>query len=92
MIQVKQSAQFERIYKKLTKHHLKLVNEAIQAIVESPEIGEMKKGDLQGVRVYKFRVHKLLYLLAYEWDGVELIILLVIGVHENFYRDLKNSR
>ncbi|MCW8443625.1 type II toxin-antitoxin system RelE/ParE family toxin [Fluoribacter gormanii] len=31
-----------------------------------------------------------LFLLAYEWDPA-LRILLALGVHQNFYRDLKRK-
>ena len=54
--------------------------------------GEMKKGDLHRVRGDKFRAQKLLYLLTDEWEGVELIILLVRGSYRKFYRNLKRSQ
>jgi hypothetical protein len=37
-------------------------------IVQNPELGEAKKGDLLGVYVYKFDCINRLYLLAYEYD------------------------
>jgi len=40
------------------------------------------------VHVYKFRVLDRQYLLAYEYDR-ETLFLLALGVHENFYRDIK---
>ncbi|MDP1603723.1 MAG: type II toxin-antitoxin system RelE/ParE family toxin [Legionella sp.] len=43
---------------------------------------------LSGVYVYKFKISHQQMLLAYEWD-YESRILLALGVHENFYRDLK---
>lgn len=49
-----------------------------------------KKGDLSEVKVYKFKMVKQLILLAYKVNKNEFqIILLAIGSHENFYRDLK---
>jgi len=57
-------------------------------ICEAPEIGETKKGDLTGVSIHKFKIRDRLFLLAYEFDERE-IILLALGAHENFYRDLK---
>jgi hypothetical protein len=42
------------------------VDDAVQAIVATPEIGEAKKGDLIGVFVYKFKCVGQLALLAYE--------------------------
>jgi len=52
------------------------------------EVKEEKKGDLAGVFVYKFKMHHQEILLAYEWIPRERL-LLALGVHENFYRDLK---
>lgn len=66
------------------------VNEAIHALVNDPSIGEEKKGDLAGVCVYKFKINHQQMLLAYEWDYKNRI-LLALGVHENFYRDLKRK-
>ena len=64
------------------------VDKAIKAIIQNPKIGEGKKGDLADVFVYKFKIHLQEMLLAYEWNERERI-LLALGVHENFYRDLK---
>lgn len=64
-----------------------MVNEVIRLIVEDPTVGEEKKGDLASVFVYKFKINEQLFLLAYEWDPV-MRLLLALGVHENFYRDL----
>ncbi len=50
----------------------------------------MKKGDLAGTRVYKFKFNNQQMLLAYSvsLDKTKLV-LMGYGVHENFYRDLK---
>ena len=64
------------------------MNEVILTIVNNPTIGEEKKGDLAGVFVYKFKMHNQEFLLAYEWNPFNRL-LLVLSVHENFYRDLK---
>ena len=87
-ITIKQMPSFKRVYKKLHKEHKEIVNEAILAIIENPSIGEEKKGDLAGVFVYKFKIHNQEFLLAYEWDPLSRL-LVALGVHENFYRDLK---
>ena len=57
-------------------------------IIENHTIGQEKKGDLVGVFVYKFKVHNQEMLLAYEWNAQKRL-LLALGVHENFYRNLK---
>ena len=48
----------------------------------------MKKGDLAGVRVYKYKHNSQQRLLAYELKD-DTLVLLGHGSHENFYRDLK---
>jgi mRNA interferase RelE/StbE len=86
-----QSPYFRRSYKKLHTNQLTVVNETIRRVASEPYCGEEKKGDLAGVRVYKFRVQDQLYLLAYEHDD-NTLYLLALGIHENFYRDLKKAR
>lgn len=81
---------FKKAYKKLANIHKMAVNDAINAIANDPGIDEEKKGDLSGVYVYKFKINHQKMLLAYEWD-YENRILLALGVHENFYRDLKRK-
>lgn len=82
---------FKRAYRKLVANEQGIVDEAIREIVKNPKIGEEKKGDLAGIFVYKFKFKIKEFLLAYEWDpGTRL--LFALGVHENFYRDLKRQR
>lgn len=82
---------FKRAYTKLHKNMKSKVDEAIYAMIQNPKIGQEKKGDLSGVYVYKFKVHRQESLLAYEWDHKQRL-LLAFGVHENFYRDLKKGQ
>lgn len=88
-MKILQSRSFERKVKKFNKQEKKILDEQILIIAESPSIGEEKKGDLRGVYVYKFKIQTIQYLLSYRFvgDGLELIM---IGPHENYYRDLKN--
>ncbi|MDD1632589.1 MAG: type II toxin-antitoxin system RelE/ParE family toxin [Methylococcaceae bacterium] len=87
-LQVQQSAMFKRAYKRLHPNQKADVDDAVADIVRDPTIGEAKKGDLAGVFVHKFKCNGQLTLLAYEYDpGTRLLLLL--GSHENFYRDLK---
>lgn len=65
-----------------------MVDNAIREIIKNPYCGEQKKQDLANVYVYKFKIDQQLYLLAYEFDP-ETLILLLLGVHENFYKNLK---
>ncbi len=81
---------FTKQLKKLHGNQKKELDLAITEIAANPHSGDMKKGDLEGVQVYKFSMVKQLTLLAYEWHETEdELILLSLGSHENFYRDLK---
>lgn len=86
-----QTPTFTKQLKKLHSNQKKDVDRAIKEILNDPNIGDAKKGDLAGVLVYKFSIIKQQTLLAYEYQETEdLLILLSLGSHENFYRDLKN--
>jgi mRNA-degrading endonuclease RelE of RelBE toxin-antitoxin system len=82
---------FERTFKKLHKQQKIALDEAVRTIINQPEIGETKLGDLAGVQVYKFRMESLLCLLAYRVLDESTLKLLMVGPHENFYRDLKRT-
>lgn len=87
-MQIHQSLYFEKKVKKLTPAEKKELDHAIRTIIQDPSIGQEKKGDLKGIYVHKFKIKTTQYLLAYRLisDGLELIM---IGVHENYYKDLK---
>jgi mRNA-degrading endonuclease RelE of RelBE toxin-antitoxin system len=89
-VNVVQTPTFKKQFKKLDKPIKKFVEEAIRAIIDVPSLGDEKKGDLEGVFVYKFKAKSQLYLLAYKYD-IETRELRAIGVRENFYRDLKRK-
>lgn len=81
---------FKKAVKKLFKNQKKELDQAIIKIINNPFIGEAKKGDLANIRVFKFKMLNQLTLLAYEYnDDKVTLILLALGSHENFYRDLK---
>lgn len=92
-IDIYESRRFEKAIKKLTEAQLKVVEDEIEKIIENPEIGEQKKGDLAFLRVHKFQLDKQLALLGYSWfkDRLE-IYLLQLGSHENFYKKMKGQR
>lgn len=87
-VRVLQMPVFRRAYKKLQRNQKAAVDKAIAAVVSDPLSGEEKKGDLAGVFVFKFDCLNQQFLLAYEFDPVTRL-LHAVGVHENFYRDLK---
>lgn len=82
---------FERAVKKLHKQQKAALDEAVRAIANQPDVGANKVGDLAGVLVYKFRMDTLLCLLAYRVLDENTLKLLMVGPHENFYRNLKHT-
>ncbi len=83
-----QSPLFVRQKNRLHPKEITALDQIVQTLLENPQIGEEKRGDLAGVYVHKFKVKAKLFLLAYEFDDFE-ILLIALGPHENFYRDLK---
>jgi len=66
------------------------VDARVRALIEDPLQGEPKAGALKGVRVIKFKAGVQQYLLAYQFfPKPNVIELLDVGIHENFYRDLQ---
>ncbi len=89
-MEILQTPTFKKHVKKLHKKQKKDLDKAIKNIVINPKVGDMKKGDLIGIRVYKFKMVSQLTLLAYLFhDDILQLIFLAFGSHENFYRDLK---
>lgn len=87
-LQVFQSPVFERQKKHLHPKEIGILDDVIRRLSDDPQIGQEKKGDLAGVCVYKFKVKTRLLLHAYEFNDSELL-LISIGSHQHFYRDLK---
>jgi len=89
-MKIYQSRSFEQRVKKMPRPDKEVLDAEIRRIAENPRLGEEKKGDLKGIFVYNFRLRADQYLLAYRWIGPDLE-LLMIGPHENYYRDLKRQ-
>ena len=90
-IEILQTPIFAKTKKKLKKNQVKDLDKAVRKIIKNPQIGKKKIGDLSDVWVYKFRMAKQENLLAYQWDDKRRI-LIALGIHENFYRDLKKYK
>jgi len=88
-MKILQSRSFERKVKKFTKRQKKKLDEEVHKIINNPSIGSEKEGDLRGVYVHKLKIHAGQYLLVYRFLGNNLE-LIMIGLHENYYRDLKS--
>ena len=80
---------FKRVAKKLNPQQKASLDEAVRVIAAVPATGEFKVGDLKGIQVYKFKMGNQQCLLAYRQLSREVIKLLMVGPHENFYRSLK---
>ena len=91
IVQILQTATFKKTVKKLHENQKTDLDNAIKELMKDPLIGEQKKGDLSFLRVHKFKMVKQLTLLGYSYeDGTVTLELMVLGSHENFYRDVKN--
>ena len=84
-----QSSSFAKTIKKLKSQQKADLDSAVREIIASPQAGVEKKGDLRGIFVHKFKVQGVLYLLSYRFVGEDLE-LIMLGPHENYYRDLKS--
>ncbi|MCT8344102.1 type II toxin-antitoxin system RelE/ParE family toxin [Photorhabdus kleinii] len=92
-IEVYETRRFSKALSKLSEDLLTIVEDEIDRIIDNPEIGEQKKGDLSFLRVHKFKLNNQLTLLGYCWveEKIELY-LLNFGSHENFYQEQKRHR
>lgn len=97
MLAIKPSKPFEKSLKKLVKsnrHLLPLLTDAIHSIRVQPYIGDAKTGDLRGIRCVDIYYQRTNYELAYSLEEDEdgnpiIVLLLLVGTRENFYKELK---
>jgi mRNA interferase RelE/StbE len=83
-----QSRSFENRVKKLNKAQKSILDGQVKKIIKKPAIGIEKKGDLKEIFVHKFKIKAIQYLLAYRFNA-EALELIMLGPHQNYYRDLK---
>ena len=92
-IEVYEARTFTKALTRLNDAQRDRVDDEIEKIIEDPEIGERKRGDLAHIRIHKFKMDANEVLLGYSWREEKLVIyLLYLGPHENFYRDAKKRR
>ena len=84
-----QSRIFENKVKKFSKQEKEILDGEIKKTIENLLIGEEKRGDLRGVYIHKFKIKSIQYLLSYRMMKADLE-LIMIGSHENYYRNLKS--
>jgi mRNA-degrading endonuclease RelE of RelBE toxin-antitoxin system len=80
---------FKKFVKKQSRAFQLAIEDEVHEVLKTPQGGEMKKGDLEGFRIHKFKFHKQEYLMAYSIQGRD-VVFYMIGAHENFYRALKS--
>jgi ParE-like toxin of type II bacterial toxin-antitoxin system len=86
---IEQSTRFGKAKRRMVPKAQLLLDEEVRKIAAAPLSGEPKMGALKGVRVVKFKVGPQQLLLAYEFNERRNVIeLLDVGPHENFYKDL----
>jgi len=88
-MKIYQSRSFENKVKNLSKQEKEILDDEIRKIAGNPLIGEEKKGDLRGIYVHKFKIKSFQYLLSYRMIKSDME-LIMIGPHENYYKDLKS--
>ncbi|SHM20406.1 type II toxin-antitoxin system RelE/ParE family toxin [Vreelandella subglaciescola] len=87
---VLQTPTFKKAAKKLKPNQKQELDAAIKTLMATPKLGELMKGDLAFLRVYKFKMGQQLTLLGYSFDdGTLTLELMALGSHENVYRDTK---
>ena len=87
---VVQAPRFGRSKKRLPAAAQLKIDEAVKGLLADPLSGEPKVGALKGVKVIKFKVGPQQLLLAYQFDTKRNIVeVLDVGPHENFYRELQ---
>jgi len=79
---------FKRYVKKLPRQFQQVILDTVEEVLADPEVGQLKKGDLEGFRVHKFTMGRQLTLIAYKLENNSLV-LYQVGPHENFYKNLK---
>ena len=82
---------FAQYVKKAHKPLRLAIEDEVEVVCEAPEVGELKVGDLAGIRVHKFHFHRQEYRPPAKNAPVEFLIIdfYQVGVHENFYDELK---
>ena len=83
----------EKYFRKLKDKALKVAfKEAIISIRRNPDIGQAKSGDLSGLYSLDIYHNRTNYELAYRistLDNGEMIVIIMAGTRENFYKELK---
>jgi len=87
------SRQAEKYLKKIKDKKLKQhFRDAIEKLRKNPYDGKAKTGDLRGIHSIDIYYNRTNYELAYrisELESGDIIIVIMAGTRENFYKELK---
>jgi len=83
-----QSRTFEKRVRRFRKQDKRILDQQVRKILREPSVGQEKRGELRGIFVHKFKIHATQYLLSYRMANADTLELIMIGPHENYYRDL----
>ena len=83
-----QSRTFEKRVRRFRKQEKKVLDQEVRKIAKDPSLAREKRGQLRGVFVHKFKINATQHLLSYRMTGDGILELIMIGPHENYYRDL----
>lgn len=84
-------SKFKKDIKKINDKELLLrIWGVIRKIKKDFTIGELKKGNLKGIRTFKFQIKSNSYRIAYYVEKEKInIVYLHIGSRENFYKEIE---
>jgi len=57
-MKILQMPRFKKTVKKLSRPFQQTILDAVQEVIANPESGEPKRGDLEGIRVFKFIMNR----------------------------------
>ncbi len=87
---------FAQYVKKAHKPLQLAIEDAVELVCKTPDVGEPKVGNLVGISVHKFRFNRQEYLMAYRPPKKDVATKFLVidfyqlGSHENFYDELKH--
>ncbi len=84
MRNIVQTKTFEKALKKTHSNEKMTIDKVVLKIIEAPEKGDRKKGNLYGVYTQTFGLHGAQFRIAYRFDA-NTIELISFGSRENFY-------
>ena len=92
MYEVKFSSKAKKYINKIKDKNLKIkfIDIIFDKIATNPfDAGEIKKGDLVNIYSTGFNYNGISYRISYKVNNNKIVLILIVGSHENFYNELK---